>query len=247
MLQHRYRSAVFRDCTGVAVVVSAEYEGDMAVKKNNPETDALQRSRLVSVPNCWVIPGLMITLLLFLFHSSVLAGDLLLYLPNPVDSAAPPLPAEGVLVKKITIKQGDTLAALSRQFSGKGVYYPQILLFNKIRNPNLIYAGQELLVPLSGRLFRKMQSDPVAGTRTTSGVPPVTPSRQERVPDKTTGTAKSSAERQLFEQSVALFAQGKYHEALDGFDRFLKFFPHSPLVPNASLYRGDCFLRLSEI
>jgi len=152
-----------------------------------------------------------------------------------------------VLVKKITIKQGDTLAALSRQFSGKGVYYPQILLFNKIRNPNLIYAGQELLVPLSGRLFHKMQSGPVADTRTTSGVSLGTPSRQKRVPDKTTGTATNSDERQLFEHSVELFAQGKYHEALEGFDRFLKFFPYSPLAPNASLYRGDCFLRLSEI
>jgi len=232
------------------VVVSAEpaYEGDMAVRNDIPEADTLKRSGLFFHSSCWVISGLMLTLLLFLFHSSALAGDFLLYLPNSVDTAAPPLPGEGVLVKKITIKRGDTLAALSRHFSGKGVYYPQILLFNKIRNPNLIYAGQELLVPLSGRLARKKQFvTPVAGTRVTSGVRPGTLSQQKNVPEKTAETAVSSAELQLFEQSASLFAQGKYHEALEGFNSFLKFYPHSTLVPNASLYRADCFLRLSEI
>lgn len=219
----------------------------MTVRNIIPETDTLQRAGLVSLSLCWVISGLMLILLLFLFHSSALAGDLLLYLPNPVDTAASPLPGEGVLVKKIAIKQGDTLAALSRRFSGKGIYFPQILLFNKIRNPNLIYAGQELLVPLSGRLARNIRSAPVAATRTPSGVRPETSSLQKSLPEKTAETAASSAERQLFEQSAALFAQGKYHEALEGFNRFLKFYPHSPLVPNASLYRGDCYLRLSEI
>ena len=231
------------------MAASAEpaYEEDMAVRNNIPETDTLKQAGLVSHSMCWVISGLMLALLLFLCQTTALAGDLLLYLPNSVETAAPPLPGKGVLVKKIIIKQGDTLAALSRQFSGKGVYYPQILLFNKIRNPNLIYAGQELLVPLSGRLAGKKRSTPVAATRKTSGAWPGSPSLEKNVPEKSAETAASSAELQLFERSAALFAQGKYREALEGFDRFLKFYPHSPLVPNASLYRGDCFLRLSEI
>lgn len=220
----------------------------MAVRKNSPETDALLRVGLVSPSICWAFSGIVLIFQLILFCPVAQAGDLLLYLPNPVATATPPpLPGDGVLVKKITIKRGDTLAALSRQFSGRGGYYPQILLFNEIGNPNLIYAGQELLVPLSGRLFHKKRSAPLTGTRTTSTVRPEASSPQKYLPEKTAETATSSAERQLFEQSVALFALGKYHEALEGFNRFLKYYPQSPLVPNASLYRGDCFLRLSEI
>jgi len=218
----------------------------MAVRKNIPETDALKRAGLDSLSICRAIPGLMLASLFFLFQSSALAGDFLLYLPNQVETSAPPLPGEGVLVRKIIIQQGDTLTALSRQFSGKGGYYPQILLFNKIRNPNLIYAGQELLVPLSGRRSRKKKTTPVATMRTASGFRPGIASPQINVPGKTAVTAASPVELELFERSVALFTQGKFHEALAGFDSFLKLYPHSPLVPNASLYRGDCFLRLSE-
>lgn len=219
----------------------------MAVRKNIPVTDALKRAGLVTLSSCWAISALVLTLLLFLCPSSALAGDLLLYLPNPLDTAAPPLPAEGVLVKKITIKQGDTLAALSRQFSGKGSYYPQILLFNKIPDPNLIYAGHELLVPLSRRVFVKKQPSATAGARTTSSARSAISSQNKPDQTKRAETIVPLAERQLFDQSVALFTHGKYREALDGFNRFLNLYPHSSLVPKASLYRGDCFLRLSEI
>lgn len=231
----------------MAVSAKPAYGGDMADRKKIPEAVASKRAGFVSSAICWAISGLILVLPLLLVHSSALAVDFLLYLPNPVDFAAPPLPGEGVLVKKITIKQGDTLAALSRQYSGKGVYYPQILLFNKIRNPDLIYAGQELLVPLPVRLSRKKRSYPSAASRTGSTVRLETQPLQKSVPVDTAETAASSAELRLFEQSVALFTQGNYQDALDSFNSFLKLYPHSPLVPNASLYRADCFLRLSEI
>lgn len=82
--------------------------------------------------------------------SSPLAGaeEFLLYAPEPSEGKRPTGPEEGVLVKSITIRKGDTLYGLSRRYGGKGTYYPQILLFNEIRNPDLIYAGNRLLVPL---------------------------------------------------------------------------------------------------
>ena len=72
----------------------------------------------------------------------------LLYTPQPSTSGQTPS-QDGILVQEIEIQKGDTLSALSRKFSGRGMYYPQILLFNSIKNPNLIYTGDTLRIPLS--------------------------------------------------------------------------------------------------
>lgn len=217
----------------------------MTARKNNPETDALKQSGIAPLLRLWFPASFLLCLLLFLMFSPAMAGDYRLYQPNLAESEVPPLPGEGVLVKKIVIKRGDTLAALSRQFSGKGSYFPQILLFNTIRNPNLIYAGQELLVPLSDS--HSLQK-PLLSTPDLSDKPAfrtATRSKQRASSKKNGRNQVASAERQLFYQAAALFAQGKYREALEGFDSFLMKYPHSSLVPDASLYRGDCYLRLS--
>lgn len=80
--------------------------------------------------------------------SSTSGAEYLRYAPEPSDGKPLSGPEEGVLVKRITIEKGDTLYGLSRKYSGKGTYFSQILLFNEIANPNLIYAGHKLLVPL---------------------------------------------------------------------------------------------------
>jgi LysM repeat protein len=76
-------------------------------------------------------------------------GEYLLYAPEPSNGARPTGPDEGVLVQSITIQKGDTLYSLSRKYNGKGGYYPQILLFNEIKNPDLIYAGNKIMVPVA--------------------------------------------------------------------------------------------------
>jgi hypothetical protein len=71
-----------------------------------------------------------------------------LYSPQsakPDQSTASP---EGILVREIKIQKGDTLSGLSRKFSGHAMYFPQILLFNSIKNPDLIYSGKMLKVPV---------------------------------------------------------------------------------------------------
>ena len=73
----------------------------------------------------------------------------LLYTPQPVPSGQKAPQQEGVLVQEIEVQRGDTLYGLSRKFSGHGMYYPQILLFNSIKNPNLIYPGKNLKIPVS--------------------------------------------------------------------------------------------------
>jgi len=193
----------------------------------------------------WFPATFLLCLLFFLTCSPAFAGEYLLYQPNPVESDASPQPGEGVLVKKITVRRGDTLSALSRQFSGKATYFPQILLFNKIRNPNLIYADQELLVPLSRPLPAQKLRLPASGMPAKSRARSATRNQTQAILKNSVKKEVPSAERQLYAQAEAFFAQGRYHEALDGFNLFLKEYPHSSLVPEAILYRGDCFLRLS--
>ncbi|WP_298271640.1 LysM peptidoglycan-binding domain-containing protein [Geobacter sp.] len=93
------------------------------------------------------------SLVLSLLASPLLGAEkYLLYAPEPSEGKRPAGPDEGVLVKSITIRKGDTLYSLSRKYGRKGGYYPQILLFNLIKNPDLIYAGNKLLVPLPSKV-----------------------------------------------------------------------------------------------
>jgi nucleoid-associated protein YgaU len=51
--------------------------------------------------------------------------------------------------KYYTVKKGDTLWAISKKYYGKGTDWKKIADANKkiIKNPNLIYPGQKLLIP----------------------------------------------------------------------------------------------------
>ena len=73
----------------------------------------------------------------------------LLYTPQPVATRQKSPSQEGIIVQEIDIQKGDTLYHISRKFSGHGMYFPQILLFNSIQNPNLIYPGNKLKVPIT--------------------------------------------------------------------------------------------------
>ena len=48
-----------------------------------------------------------------------------------------------------TVQKGDTLWAIAAKYYGKGSEYTKIASANtdKISNPNLIYPGQELILP----------------------------------------------------------------------------------------------------
>ena len=48
-----------------------------------------------------------------------------------------------------TVKRGDCLWKIAKQFYGNGAEYPKKANANadKIKNPNLIYAGQVLTIP----------------------------------------------------------------------------------------------------
>jgi LysM repeat protein len=98
-------------------------------------TPRARRSAIISFIICFALPAW--------------GQQYLLYTPQPASSGQKVPPQEGVLVQEIEVQKGDTLYDLSRKYSGHGMYFPQILLFNSIKNPNLIYPGKNLRIPVS--------------------------------------------------------------------------------------------------
>ena len=188
------------------------------------------------------------------------ADDYYLYAPRKVEPAPiPASPAEGVLVKEITIRRGDTLYGLARTYRGKGSFYPQLLVFNEISNPNLIYAGRTLRIPLSRELGSTGEAVPRPTAKPEAKAAPASPTPvpakistvQKTVPPPV-GAAQpvpaakaTSTERKLFEEAVGLYKRGSYAAAKDAFDRFLATYPTSPLAADVTLYRADTYLKLS--
>lgn len=72
---------------------------------------------------------------------------------RPGNATKKPAPAPKTNPKNkgtYVIKRGDTLWAISKKYYGKGSQYPKIYNANRniIKNPNLIYPGQKLVIPL---------------------------------------------------------------------------------------------------
>ena len=183
-----------------------------------------------------------VLLLLVAAPASATEGDLI-YRPEPAAGATPSGPDDGVLVRTITIRRGDTLSRLAKRYAGKGSYFPQILLFNRIDNPNLIYTGDTLRVPVRRPSLPAKPLPP----------PSALESRQEQPlgkPAVTTPAARQPAlettEQQLFDRGMALFRKERYQAALEQFDRYLREYPNSPHAADATFYRGECYLNLSR-
>jgi LysM repeat protein len=185
-----------------------------------------------------------IVLFLGLLTVSAWADEYFQYLPSTLQSETTPTREDAVLVKKITIVPGDTLSKLSRHYSGTGRYYPQILLFNKISDPNRIFAGRSLLVPVSLPVSRRKSGHAAPEVSRGSNQPDTV-----RVPSASHSSENekrpSHAEERLYKKAVVLLDQGECRKAIRSFSLFLKKYPDSMLAPYARLRRADCYLSLS--
>jgi len=103
----------------------------------------------------------MVALMLISLAAPVLGQQYYLYSPKAIGAEEKVRPQDGVLVQEIPIQKGDTLSGISRKFSGKSHYYPQILLFNDIKNPNLIYTGDNLKVPVGKQEHQQRETGAV--------------------------------------------------------------------------------------
>ncbi|HBA89436.1 MAG TPA: hypothetical protein DCZ75_16060 [Geobacter sp.] len=55
----------------------------------------------------------------------------------------------------------------------------------------------------------------------------------------------ATAEGEAFGKAKQAYLERDYRKALTRFSRFINKYPHSKFAADASLYRADCFLRLS--
>lgn len=174
-------------------------------------------------------------------------GDYYLYVPHEVKKAKIPAGESGVLVKEVVIRRGETLSGLSRRYSGRSSWYPQILLFNKIKNPNRIYAGHTIRVPVrkegaAGSFVETERAmEPVPLPRTETSTIPSPGAAEKKAPT----AGQKPGEQRLYDSSMSLFNSGKYRQALTAFDRFLTSYPDSPFAPEVSLRRAEAYLKLS--
>lgn len=170
-----------------------------------------------------------------------------LYTPHQVQNSQA---EEGVLVREVTVKKGNTLSGLSKKYSGRGYYYPQILLFNQIKNPHRIYPGQVIRVPLGKQQAdakpHQEANEPASSTAAprTAAVHHPAPKRPETAPANS--PAAGQAESDAYAAALATFKQGNCGHAIKQFDEFINRYPHSSLLPEATLNRAECYLKLSS-
>lgn len=182
---------------------------------------------------------------LALLLASQVWGQEYLYQPRLLAEGEQVKPADGVLVRVVQVKKGDTLSRISKRFSGRAAYYPQILLFNSIRNPHLIYPGDLLRIPVSGQ----SPAQQVAPVRQTA--PPVAARQPVALPTEPKKVVavptprQDNAEQGRYASALAAFKRGDCVEAVAQFERFMTDFPRSPLLPDAILNRAECYLKLS--
>ncbi len=255
------------------------------------------------------------TLLALIFCSALPAwGQNYLYTPQPVAAGQKATAEEAILVQEIEVRKGDSLYGLSRKYSGHGMYYPQILLFNQIKKPHLIHPGDILKIPVAQKDFsgekladetarnvpaaKKTAPAPTAKPAAKTAKPATTaitspsalPSdltlhelkavgvatgndqkkrkaavtrkaaapeataelhtKQSPTPHGTKGgkiaLAPASTGQKIFEDAVKAYRRGECRSAIDLLDRYLADNSASPLAADATLYRADCYLKLSS-
>jgi len=152
-----------------------------------------------------------------------------------------------VPVQEVKVQTGDTLSGLSRKFSGRGSYFPQILLLNEIKNPDKIYTGDTLKLPVatanapkSKKPSESRESKPHVKSKAA-----VYAKRAKHI-NKSAKEVDASAGQRLYERAIKAYRREDYRTAVELFDRFLAEHPASALAADASLYKAECYLKQSN-
>lgn len=91
---------------------------------------------------------IVIVVLLLTIVPPVWAQQFFIYSPKPVPQEEAKQPKDGILVRSVPVQNGDSLYSIAQKIIGRGMYYPQILLFNDIKSPNDIRPGDTIKVPV---------------------------------------------------------------------------------------------------
>lgn len=76
-----------------------------------------------------------------------------------------------------TIKPGDTLTGIALKFTGRASNYKKLAELNNISNPDLIYAGNKLIIPTKDTIKRQSQPQTVTSDNLNENEVVVTPTR----------------------------------------------------------------------
>lgn len=171
----------------------------------------------------------------------VLSAREYLYLPQAVEEGQPVV-GDGVLVREVLVKKRDNLAKIAKRYTGHDDYYPQILLFNTIKNPRLIHPGDLLRVPVTKRSPKA--ATPVAAQRSAVAKAAAAATTPTPLAARPTAPADDNEQAQ-YARALATARQGACQQAVEQFDGFLSRYPRSPMASDALLHRADCLLRLS--
>lgn len=169
-----------------------------------------------------------------------------LYAPKPFEGETV---GDGVLVREVTVKKGDNLSRIAKKYAGRDYYYPQILLFNDIKRPHWIQIGQVLRVPLSRKAAAShgqqavVEKGPERKTLVQELAVEVPKKRAEK---QRPAAAAAQGERNAFNRGLEAYKKGDCKTAIEQFDRFISSYPRSVLLPEATLSRADCYLKLSS-
>jgi LysM repeat protein len=205
--------------------------------------------------------GMAIILALLSIASTAMSQQYYLYSPKEASTEAKANKANGeILVSEIVIKKGDTLSGISRKFSGKGSYYPQILLFNDIKNPNLIRTGDSLRVPVKKEFAGVTESKSRTKLTVKKSVPenkkkvaitPSSPASDTIISvkpvkiEKPVSAVQKTDEQQLFDKAFNAYSSGNCVAAIAMFDKILSANPDNSFAADATLYKADCLLKMS--
>jgi LysM repeat protein len=218
--------------------------------------------------------GIAVTIVLLAGATPGRSQQYYLYAPTAIATGEKVQKTEGVLVQEVSVKKGDTLYGISRTFSGHGIYYPQILLFNDLKDPNKIYPGNVLKIPVSRsgvtgqvanpQLQSQILGAPSAGLVT--DIPArdlkkdtavaekkrdlkhkaVAPAITQAKSAKQPAVVAATSEQKQFERAIKTYRQEDYRTAVELFDRFLADYPSSALAADASLYKAESYLKQSN-
>jgi LysM repeat protein len=89
-----------------------------------------------------------IVVMLLSFSRPLWAQQFLIYSPKQVPKEEAKQTKDGILVHSVPVQNGDSLYSIAEKLIGNGMYYPQILLFNDIKNPHDIKPGDTIKVPV---------------------------------------------------------------------------------------------------
>ncbi|NVN89998.1 MAG: LysM peptidoglycan-binding domain-containing protein [Desulfuromonadales bacterium] len=213
-----------------------------------------------------------LALLLLSLSTPALGQNYFMYTPRAATPGEKTSPKDGVLVSEIQVRKGDTLSGISRRFSGRGSYYPQILLFNDIKNPHLIHVDDLVRVPVSKSVptAQRKQAETPPSAQQTEGKPTARSVSELSLGDLKTDAAtdrtinvgssrgqkhrataratrkQAKSEQRQFKQALKSYRRENWTTALQQFDRFLADNPSSRFAADASLYKADCYLKLSS-